>query len=82
VAVPLVIVFTKYDALVTSLIEKADESIFELKEENIWLYGEEKALEPFKELCIDPLKRIKVVSKVPLIKVSSEYILRTTVNHK
>jgi hypothetical protein len=53
-AVPLVVVFTKYDILVTSLIENADDAIFELEDEDIWLYGEGKALGAFKELCIDP----------------------------
>jgi hypothetical protein len=79
-AAPLIVVFTKYDTLVTSLIEQADEAIFEQEDEEIWSYGEGKALTAFNELCTNSL--IKVGPGVPITKVSSEYTLRTIVKQK
>jgi len=52
--VPLIVVFTKYDILVTSEIRKSSGGG---STEQVWLEGEEKAKGTFKQLCVDPLTR-------------------------
>lgn len=69
--VPLIVVFTKYDRLVTDLIGEADDEISEQSEEEIWAYGEREADATLKKLCIDPL--FATVGEVPFVKVSCEY---------
>ena len=54
--------------LVTSAIRAGDAVARGLGNEQIWLYGEEKANEAFQRLCIEPLTG--TVGKVPLTKVS------------
>ena len=68
-AVPLIVVFTKYDNLVTEKI--IDSNVESLGEEEAWVFGEEKAKEAFKELCVGPL--MKSIGKVPVMAVSSGY---------
>ena len=42
-----------------------------LDDEELWVFGEAKAKEAFKELCVDPLT--KAVGKVSVMEVSSGY---------
>jgi len=77
--VPLIVVFTKYDMLVTSFIQEIGEDELEQfgDEEEIWSHGKEKAHGKFKTLCIDPL--IDKVGEVPFIKVSTNKEFKSTV---
>ena len=63
---PLIVVFTKYDILVTSEIWKSSGGG---STEQDWLDSEEKAKGIFKELCVDPLER--AIGEVPIRPVSS-----------
>jgi predicted GTPase len=65
-SVPLIVVFTKYDILVTSEIWKSSRggSI-----EQDWLDGEEKAKGTFNKLCVDPLT--SAIGEVPIRPVSA-----------
>jgi hypothetical protein len=65
-AVPLIVVFTKYDQLVGVAIYNAPA---ELDDDEAQSYGEKKASKAFKELCVDPLQ--ETVGNVLLSKVSS-----------
>ena len=59
---PAIIIFTKYDKLVTDVIP----STVDFKDrEEMWRYGENKASEDFKNLCIRPWQ--EAVGKVPLM---------------
>jgi hypothetical protein len=64
-AVPLIVVFTKYDILVTSEIWR---SLGGRGTEQDWLDGKVKANMTFEELCVDPLTR--VIGEVPIRRVS------------
>ena len=64
--VPHIVVFTKYDILVTTEMRKSARGG---STEQVWLNGEEKASRTFEELCVDPLT--KVIGKVPIMRVSS-----------
>jgi hypothetical protein len=64
-AVPLIVVFTKYDLLVTSEIRRGDRSG---SKEEVWQNAEEKANESFQRVCVDPLT--EVVGNVPNTRVS------------
>jgi hypothetical protein len=66
--VPYIVVFTKYDILVMSEIQKFARGG---STEQVWLDSEERAKETFKELCINPLT--KAIGKVPIMWVSSGY---------
>ncbi|KAJ7816723.1 hypothetical protein B0H13DRAFT_2683408 [Mycena leptocephala] len=65
--VPLIVVFTKYDQLVGVAIFNAPA---ELDDEQVQSYGETKASEAFRELCVDPLQ--ETVGNVLLSKVSTK----------
>jgi hypothetical protein len=70
--VPVVVVFTKYDKLVTSEILGLDDEILEqLNDTQTWLHGEQMADVAFDKLCVRPLKEI--VGEVPIVKVSSKF---------
>ncbi|KAJ7289333.1 hypothetical protein C8J57DRAFT_1706206 [Mycena rebaudengoi] len=66
--IPLIVVFTKYDSLVTSFISDGYEEISSMEEEQIWSYGETKASEAFQRYCREELE--KQVGKVHSTKVS------------
>ena len=69
-AVPLIVVFTKYDILVTSEIWKSSGGG---STEQDWLEGEEKATKTFNELCVGPLTG--AIGEVPMKGVSGGWRL-------
>ncbi|KAF8333731.1 hypothetical protein F5887DRAFT_1259834 [Amanita rubescens] len=73
--VPHIVVFTKYDILVTSEIRKS--AFRGGSTEQLWLDGEEKAKRTFKELCVDPLT--KAIGEVPIMRVSSGQRYKDTI---
>jgi hypothetical protein len=60
---PAIIIFTKYDKLVTSAT--ASGAVDHLDREQMWQYGENKASEAVENLCIRPWR--EAVGKVPLM---------------
>src|SRR4051812_3229672 len=67
ISVPLIAVFTKYDAIVTEQILEAAGCIVDLDaEETAYSYGQVKADEIFKKQSLGPL-----MGQVPVVKVSS-----------
>lgn len=68
-AVPVIVVFTKYDTLVMSEIYRAGPDILKLGDENkIQLHGMKKADEIFKKVCINPL--VEISGDMQLARVS------------
>jgi hypothetical protein len=67
---PAIIIFTKYDKLVTSATQSgANHS----DKEKMWQYGEKKASEDFEKLCIRPWR--EAVGEVPLMVSSKQLYL-------
>ena len=67
--VPIIIVFTKYDMLVTTEIRRAVSRGGST--EQVWQDADMKAQKVFEELCVGPLT--KAIGKVPITKVSGRF---------
>jgi hypothetical protein len=64
--VPAIIIFTKYDMLVTTAIGAGTSVVARLRDEDeIWQYGKDEASQIVEKLCIRPWR--DVVGKVPLM---------------
>ncbi|KAF8521772.1 hypothetical protein BU17DRAFT_87676 [Hysterangium stoloniferum] len=62
---PAIIIFTKYDRLVTTAIWEDSDAADRLDKEGKWQKGEHKASKAFENLCIGPWR--EAVGKVPLM---------------
>ncbi|KAF8525511.1 hypothetical protein BU17DRAFT_83721 [Hysterangium stoloniferum] len=62
--IPAIIIFTKYDQLVTTAMSDFD-AVDHLDKEGMFQYGEHKAIEAFENLCIGSWR--EAVGKVPLM---------------
>lgn len=62
---PAIVIFTKFDKLVTNAMMAAGDAIAHLQDEEIWQYTKRKAFEDAEHLCIRPWK--EAVGKVPLM---------------
>jgi hypothetical protein len=69
-AVPTIVVFTKYDQLVTTAMMEAGAPSNKKKK---WQYGEDKAGEAVENLCIRPWR--ETLGKVPLVVSSAQLYL-------
>jgi hypothetical protein len=76
-AVPIIVVFTKYDKLVTTKIMEGNTET--LSDEDAWRLGETQAEKAFQGLCIDPLTA--AVGRVRVMQVSSGYHGGMSVTH-
>jgi len=62
---PAIVIFTKYDKLVTKAMAAAADAVAHLQDEEIWQYSKGKANEDAENLCIRPWR--EAVGKVPLM---------------
>jgi hypothetical protein len=67
---PAIVIFTKYDKLVTKAMLAAGDDVAHLQDEEIWQYSEVKANEDAENLCVRPWK--EAVGKVPLMVSSGQ----------
>jgi hypothetical protein len=67
---PAIIVFTKFDKLVTKAILVAGDAADHLQEEERWQYGEVEANKDAENLCVRPWR--EAVGKVPLMVSSGQ----------
>lgn len=70
---PTIVVFTKYDKLVTKVMlaaMMAGDAVAHLEDEEIWQYSEGKANEEAEKLCVRPWR--EAVGKVPLMVSSGQ----------
>jgi len=76
--VPTIVIFTKYDKLVTKVMMAAmvaGDAVAHLEDEEIWQYSESKASEEAVDLCVRPWR--EAVGKVPMMVSTNERFNKT-----
>ena len=73
--VPIIVIFTKYDELISKLEEEIDskqenEEDLELDDDQFQHLVEEQARDRFSEICVKPLKAITKDRSLPFLEVS------------
>jgi hypothetical protein len=63
--VPAIVIFTKFDRLVTNAMLAAGDAVAHMQDEERWQYSEDKANEDAENLCVRPWR--DAVGKVPLM---------------
>jgi GTP-binding protein EngB required for normal cell division len=75
---PAIVIFTKYDKLVTKAILEAGPAKAHLRDEEMWQYGKDEANKDAKNLCIRPWR--EAVGKAPLMVSTKERFKETIQN--
>ncbi|KAL0064121.1 hypothetical protein AAF712_008981 [Marasmius tenuissimus] len=80
--VPIIVVFTKYDELVSKLEEEIDSELEEdgddLDDDQFQQRVEERARSQFSEICVKPLKAITKDRELPFLEVSTRKRYKST----